>query len=174
MNDNFNRAFEYVIKNEGRFVNDPMDSGGPTKYGITIATLSAWRKHQVTPEDVQNLQREEAFAIYKAWYWIPSACDRITSLAVATALFDTGVLFGTGAAHLCAARALAGSSSTVAVFNPQSIVDAINALEPKAFLQAFHTQLQRLISEIIAKRPKNAKFRQGWENRIDRFLTLVA
>ena len=59
-----------VIKREGsKYTNDPTDRGGPTKYGITLRTLQAWRRSQgqtrkLQPHDVKILTREEAVAIY--------------------------------------------------------------------------------------------------------------
>jgi lysozyme family protein len=65
----FERAMELVFRLEGGFVNDPRDAGGATNLGITQRTLAAWRRQDVTVEDVRKLSREEARAIYRANYW---------------------------------------------------------------------------------------------------------
>ena len=41
-----------LIQREGGYVDDPDDRGGPTKYGITLATLQAWRHTPVSAADV--------------------------------------------------------------------------------------------------------------------------
>ncbi|RMF69946.1 MAG: hypothetical protein D6740_08910, partial [Alphaproteobacteria bacterium] len=41
------RLLDRLIAREGGFVAHAADRGGPTKYGITLATLSAWRGRPV-------------------------------------------------------------------------------------------------------------------------------
>lgn len=66
---NFDRTLTQILKYEGGYVNHPKDPGGPTNMGITLRTLSAWRGHHVTADDVKKLTRAEAGRIYKANYW---------------------------------------------------------------------------------------------------------
>lgn len=60
-----------ILAREGGFVHHPADPGKATHYGITQATLSAWRGQEVTPEDVRALTEPEARAIYRQWYLEP-------------------------------------------------------------------------------------------------------
>lgn len=57
-----------VMEAEGLYSNRRNDRGGPTKYGITQAALSAYRRQNATVEDVQNLTKEEAASIYSQRY----------------------------------------------------------------------------------------------------------
>src|SRR5690606_7789917 len=75
--DRFNEALEHVLQVEGGFVNHPADKGGATKFGITRATLAAWRTRPVSVEDVQRMNREEAAAIYRKRYWDYMRLDAI-------------------------------------------------------------------------------------------------
>ena len=59
-----------LIRREGGYVDHPLDKGGPTKYGITIRTLSAWRGVDVTPLDVSMLEEDEAEQIYYQLFWL--------------------------------------------------------------------------------------------------------
>lgn len=47
------------------FTNHPADRGGPTKFGITQATLSSFRGRPCSAEDVQALERDEAERCYR-------------------------------------------------------------------------------------------------------------
>ena len=57
-----------LIAREGGFTNHPDDSGGPTNYGITQATLQWWLKRPVTLADVQAITPELASEIYTTLY----------------------------------------------------------------------------------------------------------
>lgn len=102
-NDLFPEVMKFVSRWEGGFVNNPVDPGGATNMGITIGTLSAWRQAHGLPaatvDDVRNLTREEADAIYRAWYWEPSGAADAPDYATALLLMDSGVLHGVGAAQ---------------------------------------------------------------------------
>lgn len=71
----FERVMAEVFRHEGGFVNHPRDPGGATNMGITIGTLAEWRGRPVTVDDVRQLSRKEAMAIYRAKYWDRVAGD---------------------------------------------------------------------------------------------------
>lgn len=84
---------EAVMGVEGEeFTNDPLDSGGKTKYGITASVAA---KHGYP--DVSKLTAEQAYAIYYDDYVIGPKFDTVLALAPLTAaeLVDTGVNCGT-------------------------------------------------------------------------------
>ena len=59
-----------IIKREGGYVNNPADRGGPTKFGITLKTLKAWRGSPVTAWGVEGLGEDEAREIYESEYLV--------------------------------------------------------------------------------------------------------
>jgi lysozyme family protein len=70
---NSDQLVKEVLRREGGYVNHPNDRGGPTNFGITLKTLSAYRNGaKVTEEDVKNLSEAEAIAIYNKNYVIPA------------------------------------------------------------------------------------------------------
>ena len=85
---------EEIIQAEGDdYTNDPSDSGGPTKYGITQATLSRYLDRAVSPEEVAALTRQDAHDIYRDMYWYEPKLDLLgdVSMRVAAEVMDTGV-----------------------------------------------------------------------------------
>ena len=89
-----NSAISALIGKEGyRYSDRPEDAGGPTKYGITLRTLSIYRGGTVTPEDVKNLSVEEAKAIYKKFFWDKYKLGEF-KLSTAYFLFDCFVQHG--------------------------------------------------------------------------------
>lgn len=95
------RIINGVIDREGdRYTNDPADAGGPTKYGITLATLRRARGGPVTAPDVEKLYRSEAFAIYEWLYVQKPGFDRVVGISASLGeeLVDMGVNMGTAIA----------------------------------------------------------------------------
>lgn len=62
-----------ILEREGwpAYTNRKADRGGPTKGGITLETLSAWRGSPQTIEQLQALTEPEARAIYRERYLKP-------------------------------------------------------------------------------------------------------
>ena len=183
MSADFKLAFWYVFKDEGGFVNNPHDKGGPTKYGVTLRTLASWLAPKtVTIEDVQNLTIEEAQALYYSRYWLVSGCDRVEAQAVAVALFDVAVWAGPHTATLYAQMALnvcleaSGVSArriTEDGYVGPSTITALSRVSPEAFLKTFHGLLLVRTAGIIKADPTQKVFELGWTHRVDRLLTLI-
>lgn len=71
-----------ILEREQGYADRPEDRGGPTNYGITLATLRSWRGSPVTVDDVRTLTPEEATAILAAryvapWRWLPAERLRV-------------------------------------------------------------------------------------------------
>src|SRR4051794_32468104 len=93
MKENLERCFQLVLGSEGGFVNNPADPGGATRWGITQRTLSAWRGHPVSIDDVRDLPQSEAVQIYGEQYAKPIQFDDLPS-GLDLAIFDTSVNSG--------------------------------------------------------------------------------
>ncbi len=93
MQSNFHAVFKQIVGAEGGFVNDPRDRGGATKYGVTQAVLKAWRRKDVTVDDVMKLSLDEAELIFKTQYWDAVKGDRLPAgidLLVADTAYNSG------------------------------------------------------------------------------------
>lgn len=92
---NFEKAVQVVLQHEGsKYTNRSNDAGGPTKFGITLATLAEYLGRECTPLDVEALTVELATSIYKKLYWDKMNLDSVYDPSVALCLFDQGVLQG--------------------------------------------------------------------------------
>lgn len=68
----FEELIKPILKFEGGYVNHPMDRGGPTNRGITLATYARWRKkepHEVTYNQIEAITEQDAIEIYKYEYY---------------------------------------------------------------------------------------------------------
>lgn len=81
----FQQAFQIVIGHEGGYVNDPVDPGGETKYGIS--------KRSYPDVDIPNLTLEKAQAIYERDYWLKCGCDKLPH-PMNIIIFDSAVNHG--------------------------------------------------------------------------------
>lgn len=92
----FEQSFVKVIGVEGRYSNNPNDSGGETMYGITkkIAVANGYT------HPMKDMPLSVAKVIYKKQYWDINRLDEVHALSprIAHELFDTGVNMGTATA----------------------------------------------------------------------------
>lgn len=173
----FSTALRFVLKNEGGFVNHPDDPGGPTNFGITLATFSRWIGRPASVDGLKNIEARVVSDIYRQQYWHPAGCPSLASSSIATALFDASVLFGISAAVAAAQRAAKTNGFpdllVDSYIGPKSTA-ALNAVVPKDFMLIFIAVLKARCDAIIVSRPKSAVFKKGWDTRLDRYQTLVS
>ena len=100
MTDFFDVCFEFLLREEGGYVDHPDDPGGATNMGITLRTLrrqGTWadadKDGDVDANDVRLLTRAGAAAVYRADYWLATGCHLLPN-PFALALFDGAVNMG--------------------------------------------------------------------------------
>lgn len=92
----FDSAFKHTIGLEGGFVDDPSDSGGATKFGITerVARANGYRGR------MEDLELATAKRVARSQYWNVLRLDDVAQMSEAAAfeLFDTSYNRGVGTA----------------------------------------------------------------------------
>lgn len=92
----FDQIITKIIDIEGNYSNNPNDSGGPTKYGITerIARQYGYL------DDMKELPLNIAKDIYDKRFWLPLQLDKIEEIcpSIVEELLDTGINQGIGRA----------------------------------------------------------------------------
>lgn len=172
---NFELAFIYLLGNEGRkYVNDPRDSGGPTKFGITLKAYQTFLGRLVTAIEMSALTEDQAKEFYFKTFWQP--CDSIPAAATAIGIFDCAVLYGPGTAALIAQRALSLLTSVAIKIDGiigDKTVELLDLVGEEDFLEAYHKLIIDRIDKVIAANPSQEVFRHGWTARADKMLTLL-
>lgn len=100
----FDDCFEQVVGIEGKYSNNPDDSGGETMYGITVQVARAFGyKHAM-----KDMPLSVAKVIYKQRYWDVLKLDEVSKYSnrLCEELFDTGVNQGVGQAGKFLQRSL--------------------------------------------------------------------
>ncbi len=173
-----------ILEREGEaFTNDPADSGGPTKWGVTLATLNDYFVsvfgRAATVEDVQNLSRTMAFDVYAKRYIRDPGFHLVADMdaAIAEELIDTGVNCGTAVAGMILQRCLNALNLNGTKY-PDIAVDGAVGRGTRAALKAYLDwrgaegravlvkalnclQGERYI-DLAEKRPKDERFVYGW------------
>lgn len=167
MSENFKKALEFVLKNEGGYVNDPDDPGGETYKGIARNMWPDWAgwaiidKKHIRSLGIPQLQ-ELVEEFYYIKFWKPVGGDNINNLDVAISIFDFAVNAGIATSVSLAQVVVGVDKDGIAGDNT---VNAINGFDPDHFLAAFTVaKIARYVS-IINKRPASRKYLFGWVRR---------
>lgn len=160
-----------LIEREGGFVDHPADRGGPTIYGITLATLGEWRGAPVARLDIALLGVDEARAIYRDRYLVRPGFDAVADPDLRELVFDFAVNSGPAAA----ARALQTALRDMGLY--AGAIDGGFGPKSQAALAAcanipelyYRTKCERyeLYLRFIGRDSRQAVFATGWSNRMD-------
>ncbi len=161
------RILEAVLRREGGFVDHPADRGGPTKYGVTQDTLSAWRGAPATPADVAGISAAEARRIYQKLYIEGPGFDRIVDDRLRMLVVDCAVNHGPARA----ARWLqeAAGADVDGIFGPLT-AGAVNGAETGAVYRRLLAARCRFYGRLIAGDRSQAAFAAGWTARLAEFI----
>ena len=164
-----------LLKHEGGFVNHPADNGGATKYGITQATLSLWRKKSVTEADVKALTVDEAKAIYVELYYTKPKINKLSPI-LQPVVFDMAVNMGTVQAIKIAQRVFTKLGTPLVcdgVIGEKTLVSARTACNVQGHQEVIRNIINARIQfycDIVARDPSQHVFLAGWKARANDFL----
>jgi len=160
---------EEVLIREGGCVNDPHDPGGPTKFGITQHTLTAWRGHPVTPEEVFALTRDEALHIYQKKY-----VEEPGFMQLPNGLRAAVVDFAVHSGPVTAVKQLQKSLGVTAdgILGPTTLAAIRMSYLPRVQDEYAKARV-RYLGSLVATQPMKARFLVGWLNRALEFFPTV-
>lgn len=165
-----------LIEREGGYVNDPKDSGGETKFGITLATARAYGY----TGPMRDLPHATAQTIYLRRYWVEPKFHLVDEVypALAESLLDFGVLAGQQTATKQLQQALNVLNRNGADY-PDIVADgrigsltlaALRALIKKRGREGggvlFGMVVARqsvYLQELAERRPKDEAYQYGWQ-----------
>lgn len=156
----FEQAFGFTLKWEGGYVNDPADSGGETKFGIS--------KKSYPGLDIRSLTVDEAYAIYLRDYWDKVGGDKLPH-PLGLAVFDYAVNSGVRTASAALQRAIGATpDGRVGPGTKNALRLALERQWPNGpeelALRVMDDRIEKLCA-IVKARPSQAKFLLGWMRR---------
>lgn len=161
------KLIDDILRREGSaFTNHPNDKGGPTKYGITLATLRRVRGNQnLTAEDVEALTEPEARNIYNDEFIVAPHFDRISDDRLRALLVDWGVNSGP-ARPIKVVQRLVGVTDD-GVLGPKSLT-AVNSTD--GLFEKVLAARVAYYHELVEEDPTQECFLHGWLNRCQEFV----
>lgn len=158
-----------IIEREGReYTYHPADRGGPTKFGITQATLSAYLAYPASPGMVRDLSEELARAIYRARFIIEPGFVQLIDPLVRAFLIDSGVNHGPADPIRWLQQIL--DVSMDAILGPRTAREANAFLLPQRLFERLVAKRIRHYGRLITEDPSQAVFAHGWMVRVAGFL----
>ena len=158
MQENYDAAFEQVMKSEGGFVNDPRDPGGMTNHGVTKKVWDEYVGHDADEAEMRSLTLEDVKPLYKKNYWDAVKGDDLPA-GVDYAVFDVAVNSGIGRAAKFLQEAVGVEAD--GQIGPHTL-EAVNAQVPAEIVIKVCDQRMRFLESL----PTFEAFGHGWTNRV--------
>lgn len=160
----FEEAVNFVLANEGGYVNNPNDPGGETNFGISQKFLEKYNRA------AKKITKEEAIFVYKKFFWEDVGYESIEEQKICNYIFDMAVNHGKTQAIKITQRALwPYFSGNLAYIVDDGILGSRTMLEInhqginlKYTLQSERAGFYRLL---VALEPSRKEFLNGWLNR---------
>jgi len=172
----FQRALKKTFRWEGGFTDDELDSGGATRFGISLSFLKNSNidindDGIVDREDIIDIDKEDAETLYKIHFWKLLKCDYILSFLIQRQLFDIGVNAGNRRAVKILQKCLntMGESLVVDGLIGKKTLATLNTKNYKVLNNIMADERIKFYENIVQKYPKNRKFLNGWLNRAKDF-----
>jgi lysozyme family protein len=178
----FKPAVEFVLKNEGGFVDNPNDSGGVTNFGISLRFLREipdinLRKYGIFVEPdlltvghVNNLTKDQAELIYKGEFWDAAPFSEIIDRNICNYIFDCCVLHGLSQGIKIAQRALWAYYEKKDIVVDDGVLGAktmtlINDGNEVVIICCLMAERAGYMRLVAFEKSKDGEFLNGWLNR---------
>ncbi len=166
------KIIDRIIHTEGGYANHSADSGGPTRFGITVRVARA----NGYKGDIRDLPRAFAFDVYSTQYWHAVKADELSKLseAIAEEVVDTGVNCGIGIAQTFLQRTLNAFNNRAKRYDDISVdghigdrtLHALNSYlqqrDETVLLRALNCLQGARYIELVEAHEKNETFLYGW------------
>ena len=177
---------EAIVDREGGYVHDPDDPGGPTKFGVTLETLTRLgldltNDGRIDARDVQALGRNTAVNIFIEHYFYAPRIDALPSV-IQPSVFDMFVNSGANAIKILQ-RLINDMRINIQVdgiVGPKTISATFTAEQaaPEFFADAYGIARRNYYYALGDARPASRKYARrrdggkgGWIRRSEEFIS---
>lgn len=158
-----------IMRREGwdTYTNDPVDRGGPTKWGITQKAWGDYLGRNVSPAEIAAITESQARIFYHVRYIQDPGFSRIRNDRVKAMVVDCGVHHGQRRAARWLQQAV--GVRTDGIVGPKTLA-AVNSAPPSATILRIATTRTRFMAGIVARDRSQIRFLRGWVHRATEFL----
>jgi len=177
----FDKAILETLKHEGGFVNDPVDPGGATNWGISMRYLKNRgdmdrdglldgdldNDGDIDIDDIKSMTIEQAIDFYRSGFWDNYNYDKIDDYVIAARIFDMTVNMGARQTGLIVQRALNNSGVPTTVdgaIGPNTLKN-INRADSEKLIVEIRFEHVKFYLALIEKKPALSKYKNGWLRR---------
>ena len=163
--ERFKKFLDYIFEVEGGYTNDENDRGGATNFGITHDDAE---KYLGYTGDMRDFKKSDAEKIYKKVYYLGNKLDKVINDKVALSIFDWAV--NSGGRGIKKAQIVAnkfGANLVIDGIVGNKTLEAINGINPEAFLKEYHEMQRAFYKNLAAKDITQEDFLKGWLNRVE-------
>jgi lysozyme family protein len=160
-----------ISRHEGGFSWDENDPGGPTKYGISLATIESLNLDidgdgKTDIKDVRAMTYDQAKSIYKKQYWDKAYLDECEDQRVANRIMDIIVNTGHGGAMEICSRALLSCTLDMKSYSGfDEIIDMVNIINDDIMVISLRSEQAGYYRVLAERNQKLKRFLRGWLNR---------
>ncbi|PWR17651.1 glycoside hydrolase family 108 protein [Zavarzinia aquatilis] len=176
----FRAAVDFLWPHEGGLVNDPVDPGGITNWGVSLRfakscgdldgdgrlDLDLDGDGDVDADDIRRMTKPDAAYVYWLYWWQRYRYGEL-HLPIATKVLDLAVNMGAKQAHKVVQRAARAHGRTLlddGDLGPASR-SALRSLGNADILPAIRSEAAGFYRGLVAARPASSKYLGGWLNR---------
>jgi lysozyme family protein len=160
-----------LLRLEGGYVNNPLDHGGPTKYGVI---LSVWQEYgcdkdedgDIDEEDIKQLNEDDARFIAKKIFWDYYQADFIINQSLAEFIVDWGYNSGRKTVAKILQRIL---KVNIDGFIGTQTLTTINGVDQQKLFDLLKIERKVFLNNIIKRKPDQMVFYDGWMKRVKSF-----
>ena len=164
----YNKLISHVLKWEGGWGNDPVDKGGPTMKGVTIATYTAYCSKKGWPiptlKQLKGITKAEWEEIFKTMFWDRWKADQIKNQSIANLLVDW--VWTSGIYGIKFPQRVLGVTDD-GIVGEKTLAAINNHPNPKLLFTKLWERRKQHFTSIANSRPGNQKFLKGWLNRLN-------
>lgn len=165
---------DIILNHEGGFVNHPADKGGPTKFGVTQKTYSAYLGRPASLQEVKDMDVETAREIFEINYLTGPRIHLIPN-PLMTMVLDMSINHGPRNALKMVQRVV-----NAAGFGPITVdgrlgpktraaLNATISAMGNMFQNALVEERIRYYHQKVIEDPTQEVFLKGWTNRANSF-----